>query len=668
MIITRRIKKAVRGSRSIQDPSQTDSILTSLIDPQDIRLQKVIEEGRFGKVHLGTCRGSMVAIKQIDMKKTSSSELKDEIRILAAERHVNIVMLMGICEYPSTEGPQLLILTEYCCRGNLKRVLEDASISIPLSLGIQFGIDIAQGMAWMASMNKPSGKVILHRDLKPANVLVCQDWTCKIADFGLANLNKRDKNYYDRNYSTGSLPYMAPEVFLNGALTPALDVYAYGIVLWEIFTRSTTWYEPLTEFFEKHVVENGKRPNIDLIKYPELALIITSCWDHEPTLRPTFETLVSTMGLQIARADIFLSEFPDGRDFWLSEFSSYCVGFQVFIKAFEKFLLMKISVKHVELLRRILCPKGELDFDQFVVKIECFANFLRWFGPIKAGDSSILHSVDNLSRQPWFFGLLSSLEATQRLSGTCRGTFLIRLNTGQRRSVSSAPYVLSRLDARTQQVRHSYIHYEGGQLLIKISTNGSDDNSGSFSDKNESRREREEIKGSERRKEEKEMRGGNANPTLELFGSGDNMNANANNINSNANNINTNANNANNNNPNDLNGNTNHTSNAHVNKDGPTNLKNSNSNSFCDSYGVVNNLLRHKSSRKFSGQTLNEILERIRRIDVWTLDRNCYPFISSICPGHPFADLFPTHGGSGKVIMQNPTDGYDRNDSSESSD
>lgn len=141
---------------------------------------------------LGTCRGSQVAIKQIDLTKTDQEELLAEIRILAAERQANIVMLMGVCEFIGDDVreqfaflqhqgvAQLLILTEYCPRGDLRRILEDTSIHIPVSRAVQFALgitfvtppwpqDIASGMAWMASTSKPSGRVILHRDLKPAN-------------------------------------------------------------------------------------------------------------------------------------------------------------------------------------------------------------------------------------------------------------------------------------------------------------------------------------------------------------------------------------------------------------------------------------------------------------------------------------------------------------------
>jgi serine/threonine protein kinase len=102
---------------------------------------------------LGTCRGSQVAIKQIDLSKTDQEELLAEIRILSAERQANIVMLMGVCEYTGEDVrfqnvdfslwknvPQLLILTEYCPRGDLRRILEDPAIHIPVSRAIQFAI------------------------------------------------------------------------------------------------------------------------------------------------------------------------------------------------------------------------------------------------------------------------------------------------------------------------------------------------------------------------------------------------------------------------------------------------------------------------------------------------------------------------------------------------
>lgn len=120
----------------------------------------------------------------------------------------------------------------------------------------------------------------------------------------------------------------------------------------------------------KDVVEKKKRPDITQVKHKQLAIIIQDCWDHDPDNRPTFEGLISNNTIQIARADIFLSEFPDAHKLWLDNWNTFWVlklrsssklyfkvPFDHFCSALEQFLFVKISARQEEILRRILFPK-----------------------------------------------------------------------------------------------------------------------------------------------------------------------------------------------------------------------------------------------------------------------------------------------------------------------
>eukprot|EP01127_Copromyxa_protea_P018543 TRINITY_DN5863_c0_g1_i1.p1 TRINITY_DN5863_c0_g1~~TRINITY_DN5863_c0_g1_i1.p1 ORF type:complete len:596 (-),score=90.52 TRINITY_DN5863_c0_g1_i1:93-1850(-) len=572
----------------LRDPTQAKGVQTSLIDQSDIKFMKEIGEGQFGKVMLGTCRGSQVAIKQIDLSKTAQQELLDEIRILSAERQANIVMLMGVCEYIGEDNvPQFLILTEFCPRGDLRRILEDTTLTIPVSRAIQFAIDIVQGMAWMASTGKPSGRVILHRDLKPANVLVAQDWTCKIADFGLANVARKDKEYHDRKFLPGSLPYMAPEVWETKGLSSALDVYAFAIVLWEIVTRQTQWYKPITKTFERDVVEKKKRPDITQVKHRQLAVIIQDCWDHDPDNRPSFEGLISNNTLQIARADIFLSEFPDAYKFWLENWNSYWVPFEEFCNSLAQFLFIKITPRQEQILRRILFPKTDVG-EEDQLTIELFQRLLQWFGALK-GSPSIITVMEQLARTPWFFGVLSSAEAKQRLSGTPEATFLVRLNTGKGKAVSEAPFIVSRVDPKTQEIRHTYIHRRSGKgFSVKMPT-------GDFSGIDDGMNSSGSGQGSKRRNNQS--------------------------------------------------------------------LSSSSRNSSEDQG-------RTPEKREFEARTIRELLERMSKVKVRVGDKKSalIPFIEPICPGHPFADLFPHVNDKSPTDQKHvPDGGYDVDISTSSS-
>jgi len=448
-------------------PSQGKAdVQTVLIQPKEIELQAVIGEGQFGKVYRGKCRGGPVAIKRINLAKSDIDELMGEIQILAAERHNNIVLLLGVCE--STSG-ELMIVTELCSRGDLRKVLENSTIHLSLKRKIQFAVDIATGMAWMAE--GCGDTLVLHRDLKPANVLVTHEWQCKIADFGLANIKRKNKAYKDTEFLPGSLPYMAPEVFESKELTPALDVYSYGIVLWEIYTRETRWYHPIEDSFESDVVKNHKRPAISKIAHPEYASITQACWGHSPASRPFFTNIPNL--LQNMRIDIFLKKFPIyaklWRTNWLTEDE---INFKEFSQAIFHACGVPYETHKAELLQRIACPliheTAEIDHGEDMVALDHFRHMLYWFTPTNEKET-LIDVLYTICSKPWFFGILTTSEAKQRLTGTPPGTFLVHLNQGKKVEVEGAPYILTRVDPFTNEIRHTYVQEEApGKLFARI--------------------------------------------------------------------------------------------------------------------------------------------------------------------------------------------------------
>jgi hypothetical protein len=251
---------------------------------------------------------------------------------------------------------------------------------------------------------------------------------------------------------------MAPEVFENKSLSSALDVYSFGIVLWEICTRLTEWYKPLKKTFEQDVVLHKKRPDISLVKYKELSNIIVECWDHNPDDRPGFESLCGS--LQQARVDIFLSGFEEARKFWVENWNHHYVPFENFYTTLKDYLYIKGDKEEMykEMLKRILCPKSDVEVGvEDHITIESLQRLLYWFGPLKQNGTTIVASVEAMARNSWFFGVVTAAEAQQRLSGTPPGTFFVRLNTGKGKSVEEAPFIVSRVDPHTFEVRHTYV-------------------------------------------------------------------------------------------------------------------------------------------------------------------------------------------------------------------
>jgi len=169
---------------------------------------------------------------------------------------------------------------------------------------IVFGI--AEGMRYLHS------KDIVLRDLKPGNVGFYADGSIRLFDFGMA----RKVSDCDPNELCGSPRYMAPEVMNGDGYTLKVDVFSFGVLLFELcslevpFAKNYKWSnnkrsnsnsnsksqkEALVEDFYKSVVENELRPSDNLkpiIPCPKIRALIEECWSTESNERPSFEEII----------------------------------------------------------------------------------------------------------------------------------------------------------------------------------------------------------------------------------------------------------------------------------------------------------------------------------------------------------------------------------------
>ena len=127
-----------------------------------------------------------------------------------------------------------MLVLELCTRGDLKAFLATASQKgtavMPGAL-LRFGREVAQALGFLEA------HAILHRDLAARNVLLTEDATCKLADFGLAR-DVVKKDYYRLNAASAPIPvrWMAPEVLSHGMCSPAGERWSFGVLLWEIYS------------------------------------------------------------------------------------------------------------------------------------------------------------------------------------------------------------------------------------------------------------------------------------------------------------------------------------------------------------------------------------------------------------------------------------------------
>ena len=147
--------------------------------------------------------------------------------------HPNIIGVLGCVRTGANKEPPMLVL-ELCTRGDLKAFLATASQKgtavMPGAL-LRFGREVAQALGFLEA------HAILHRDLAARNVLLTEDATCKLADFGLAR-DVVKKDYYRLNAASAPIPvrWMAPEVLSHGMCSPAGERWSFGVLLWEIYS------------------------------------------------------------------------------------------------------------------------------------------------------------------------------------------------------------------------------------------------------------------------------------------------------------------------------------------------------------------------------------------------------------------------------------------------
>ncbi|CAM0949007.1 unnamed protein product [Alopecurus aequalis] len=285
-----------------------------LYKKEDIRkIQKssnVIGQGGFGKVYKG-CIGDetrVVAVKEtINVSSEQNDQFANEISIQSQVIHKNIVKLVGCC----LEVDSPILVYEFVPKGSLDVILHGDK-SIPLSLGqrLQIAAESAEGLAYMHSK---ANVTILHGDVKPANILINDDYTPKISDFGISRLMATDKEH--TALIIGDRSYMDPVYFQTGLLTNKSDVYSFGVLLLELITRKKASHsnqnELLRQFSESYEKEKSmiglvdkELSEADPQLLNSLAEMIHECLSLDVNERPDMMNLEARLRDMVKRCQI----------------------------------------------------------------------------------------------------------------------------------------------------------------------------------------------------------------------------------------------------------------------------------------------------------------------------------------------------------------------------
>ncbi|OHS92886.1 hypothetical protein TRFO_12271 [Tritrichomonas foetus] len=246
----------------------------------------LIGTGSAGQVFKGIEKATkkVVAIKQLISTELDDYELqslKREIVALSSLKHKNLVDFIG-----ATSTSPYWLITEYMPNGSLYDKLLRSRRSTALSpmKKTEIAYRIAEGMEYLHSKN------MIHRDLKTLNILLDENDNPKICDFGIA----RTADDVNMTGSVGTFNYMAPEVIRSTYYTFKIDVFSYGMMLWEILMCEVP-FQQLKQIEMCEKIVNGIRPVIPLGTPDELSELIQMCWDDNPAARPSFSEILTLM-------------------------------------------------------------------------------------------------------------------------------------------------------------------------------------------------------------------------------------------------------------------------------------------------------------------------------------------------------------------------------------
>ena len=270
-------------------------IVHTEINESELELEEKIGQGACAVVYKAQYRGATVAVKQFkaSVVEFDPHVFRQEVAIISILRHPDLVSCIGAC---TRNKESLRIVVEYMPRGSLDTFIRTfvPAGPFPLQRQFHFACDIARAMKFLHGIG------LIHGDLKPANLLVTDSMQIKLTDFDTCKfLSPKMKS------QLGTPDFIPPESFKEKGYTQMVDVYAYGITLWEIATRKQP-YADVDVFDIPERVSQGLRPEAQP-SHP-LYGMMQNCWQEKPQKRPAFVSILEDLEAIAARQGIILRQ------------------------------------------------------------------------------------------------------------------------------------------------------------------------------------------------------------------------------------------------------------------------------------------------------------------------------------------------------------------------
>lgn len=250
------------------------------LSPSAISYGEIISMNCNFQVIEATANSVNVAVKRVIDQNISNNDiqvLKEEITNIRKIVHNNLCQLFAACLIT----PHVCIIQEYSVNGSLKGILHDPEVMIDKDLAIQLAIDVGNALQFLHNQKEP----IYHYNLKSSNVLVYNNNIIKLSEFGFYKsiFNCTSNPNRDLCVMTKDPEWVAPEILKDKKLPPNYsfeyyDIYAYGMLIFEIFTRQYHYPDMNSFIVGYKIVNENMRPVIPEFLPDNINIILTQCW------------------------------------------------------------------------------------------------------------------------------------------------------------------------------------------------------------------------------------------------------------------------------------------------------------------------------------------------------------------------------------------------------
>ena len=272
------------------------------------RIESTINRGGMGDVYRGMDLQTMqtVAIKTLNRELVKEDQqllerFRREADVLRKLEHPNIVKILDTVD----DDRDHHIIMEFVSGGSLAQTIEREG-KLPVNKAVQIGLDLSDALARAHRLQ------VIHRDIKPANILLAEDGTPRLTDFGVAQIGDQQTRLTRRGAVLGTVAYLAPEVCTGADYSESSDIWSFGIVLYEMLAgRHPFAGERLAEVIS--AIINDPLPDIERYRDdvpPLLNALIVRMLTKDPAMRIESIRAVGAELEAIARQPVAVSPLP----------------------------------------------------------------------------------------------------------------------------------------------------------------------------------------------------------------------------------------------------------------------------------------------------------------------------------------------------------------------